>query len=128
MIQLTLAQLNRIRAEAAAAFGDPPFYMVPFIDMRGVPFLRYQGEQVALLEAELRWQFWKRFSLVAFGGGGGAWNDCQRLDNSQGVVAGGGGFRYELARRYGIHAGFDFAVSRDMTAYFFEVGSGWMRP
>jgi hypothetical protein len=117
-----------LRAEAAMVFGDPPFYMAPFIDMRGVPLLRYQGEQVALVEAELRWQFWKRLSLVAFGGGGGAWNDFERLDDSQGVVAGGGGFRYELARRYGIHAGFDAAVSRDTVEFFFEVGSGWMRP
>jgi hypothetical protein len=117
-----------LRAEAAAVDGDPPFYMAPFIDMRGVPALRYQGKQMALLEAELRWQFWKRFSLVAFGGGGGAWNDFERLDDSHGVAAGGGGFRYELARRYGIHAGFDVAVSRDMVAFFFEVGSGWMRP
>jgi len=118
------------RGEAAMVFGDPPFYMVPFVDMRGVPLLRYQGERTALFEAELRWQFWQRFSLVAFGGGGGGWNDFERLDdgNARGVVAGGGGFRYELARSYGIHAGFDVAVSRDMVAFFFEVGSGWMRP
>lgn len=117
-----------LRGEAAAVSGDPPFYMAPFVDMRGVPVLRYQGEQMALFEAELRWQFYERFSLVAFGGGGGAWNDFKWLDDSQGVVAGGGGFRYELARRYGIHAGFDAAASRDTIAFFFEVGSGWMRP
>jgi hypothetical protein len=117
-----------LRAEAAAVFGDVPFYMAPFIDMRGVPFLGYQGQQMALAEAELRWQFYGRFSLVAFGGGGGAWNDLEQLDRSRGVVAGGGGFRYELARRYGIHAGVDAAVSRDAMAFFFEVGSGWMRP
>jgi hypothetical protein len=117
-----------LRGEAAAVFGDTPFYMAPYIDMRGVPFMGYQGEQMALFEAELRWQFWKRLSLVVFGGGGGVWNDFERLDNAQGVVAGGGGFRYELARRYGIHAGFDVAVSRDMVAFFCEVGSGWMRP
>ena len=117
-----------LRGEAAAMFGDAPFYMAPFVDLRAVPLLRYQGEEMALLEGELRWQFWKRFSLVAFGGGGGAWNDFERLDNWQGVVSGGGGFRYELARRYGIHAGFDAAVSRDAVAFFFEVGSAWMRP
>ena len=102
--------------------------MAPYIDMRGVPFLGYQGEQMALGEAELRWQFYGRFSVVAFGGGGGVFNDFERLDDARGVIAGGGGFRYELARRYGIHAGFDAAVSRDATAFFFEVGSGWMRP
>ncbi|HWO10166.1 MAG TPA: hypothetical protein VNN80_11820, partial [Polyangiaceae bacterium] len=119
-----------LRGDAASSFGDAPFYLQPFVNLRGVPLLRYQGEQSAQAEAELRWQFWQRFSLVAFGGGGGGWNDFERLDdgNARGVVAGGGGFRYELARSYGIHAGFDVAVSRDMVAFFFEVGSGWMRP
>lgn len=61
-------------------------------------------------------------------GGGGAWNHFEQLDNSQGVLAGGGGFRYELARRYGIHAGIDVAGSRDTAAVYLQVGSAWMRP
>jgi hypothetical protein len=117
-----------LRAEADAAFGDAPFYLLPYIGLRGVPIMRYQGEEVIALEAELRWQFYKRFSLVAFGGAGNAWNDFEKLDNSQGVGAGGGGFRYELARKYGIHMGVDVAFSPDTTAFYIQVGSAWMRP
>jgi len=58
------------------------------------------------LEGDLRWQlFWKRFSILGFVGAGNAWNDSEQLDNAQGVVSSGGGLRYEVARRYGIHTG-----------------------
>lgn len=117
-----------VRAEGDASLGDAPFYTRPFIGLRGVPVMRYQGEEVVVLEGELRWQFWRRFSLVGFFGGGNAWNDFERLDDSQGVVAGGGGFRYELARKYGLHLGVDLAFSRDTTAFYLQVGSAWMRP
>jgi hypothetical protein len=44
------------------------------------------------------------------------WNDFENLDDTHGVVSGGGGFRYELARQYGLHAGIDIAFSPDTTA------------
>jgi len=117
-----------LRGDAAAAFGQTPFYLNPFIGLRGVPILRYQGEETAQAEAELRWQFWGRFSLVGFAGSGAAWNDFEHFDDTQGVVSGGGGFRYELARQYGLHGGVDVAFSRDTTAIYLQVGSAWMRP
>jgi outer membrane protein assembly factor BamA len=117
-----------LRGDAAATFGDAPFYLRPFISLRGAPIMRYQGEEVAQVEAELRWQFWKRFSLVGFVGGGAAWNDFERFHNTQAVVTGGVGFRYELARTYGIHAGLDVAFAPDNTAVYIQVGSAWARP
>jgi hemolysin activation/secretion protein len=102
--------------------------MDPFIGLRGVPIMRYQGEEVLAIEGELRWQFWGRWSILGFAGGGYAWNNFEHLDDTQGVVSGGGGFRYELARAYGIHAGVDVAFSRDTTAFYLQVGSAWMRP
>jgi hypothetical protein len=117
-----------LRADASASFNDAPFYLEPSISMRGVPMLRYQGEEVAQAELELRWQFWRRFSLLGFVGGGGAWNDFEEFQSTQGVVAGGTGFRYELARRYGIHMGVDVAFSKDTAAFYIQAGSAWMRP
>jgi hypothetical protein len=52
----------------------------------------------------------------------------EHFDNSQTVVSGGAGFRYELARRYGIHAGLDVAFSGEDTAVYVQVGSAWARP
>lgn len=117
-----------LRLDAAASFGNVPFYLRPFLYMRGLPAMRYQGEETALAEAELRWQFWKRFSLVGFVGVGGTWNDLERFDDSQAVVAGGPGLRYEIARKYGIHMGADVAFGPETTAVYIQVGSAWARP
>jgi outer membrane protein assembly factor BamA len=117
-----------LRGDGAASFGDVPFYLRPFISLRGAPIMRYQGDEVAQFEAELRWQFWKRFSVVGFAGGGAAWNDFERFNRTQAIATGGVGFRYEIARRYGIHMGLDVAFSPDNAAVYIQVGSAWARP
>jgi len=76
----------------------------------------------------MRWQFYKRFSLVGFVGGGVAWNDFERFDSTETIVTGGTGFRYELARNYGTHMGLDLAFGPDNTAVYIQVGSAWSRP
>ncbi|MFZ5570239.1 MAG: BamA/TamA family outer membrane protein [Thermodesulfobacteriota bacterium] len=117
-----------IRGEAGASFNDAPFYLRPFIYLRGAPIMRYQGEEAAQIEAELRWQFWKRFSLVGFSGCGAAWNDFERVESAQSIVTGGAGLRYEIARQYGLHMGFDVAFAPENTAFYIQVGSAWARP
>jgi outer membrane protein assembly factor BamA len=117
-----------IRAEGAASFGDVPFYLRPYISLRGTPTLRYQGDEVAQIETELRWQFWGRFSVVGFTGGGATWNHFEHFDNSQTIVTGGGGIRYEIARAYGIHIGLDFAFAPHNNAIYVQIGSAWARP
>jgi hypothetical protein len=116
------------RGEISTSSEETPFYLRPFIYQRGVPAMRYQGEQVAQVEGEVRWQFWKRFSAVGFLGGGAAWTGFERVDSTSTAVAGGGGFRYELARRYGIHAGLDIAYGPDGAAFYVQWGSAWARP
>jgi len=87
-----------------------------------------QGEEIAQIEAELRWQFWKRFSLVGFVGSGAAWNEFDRFESTQTVATGGVGFRYEIARKYGIHMGMDVAFGPDNSAVYVQVGGAWARP
>lgn len=115
-----------LRGDGIASFGDVPFYLLPSVSLRGAPAMRYQGEDVAQGELELRWQFWKRFSLIGFGGYGGAWNDFERLENEVTVPTVGTGFRYELARRYGVHAGVDVAWGPDDVAIYVQFGNAWM--
>ena len=117
-----------VMGNASLSFGDVPFYMRPYVTLRGVEAMRYQGEYTAQIEAELRWQFWKRFSIVAFGGSGVAWNDFERVDNTLTVNAGGVGFRYELARKYGLHMGLDAAYGPDGAVIYVQLGSAWLRP
>jgi hypothetical protein len=52
-----------------------------------------------------------------------AWNDFERFHSTKTVPTGGFGFRYELARKYGIHMGLDFAFGPDNAAVYIQVGS-----
>lgn len=117
-----------VRGEATGTFGDTPFYLRPFIYQRGVPAMRYQGDEMAQIETEIRWQFWKRFSAVGFAGAGQTWAGSSGQNRSDQAAAGGAGFRYELARTYGLHAGVDFAYGPDGKAFYIQFGSAWVRP
>ena len=117
-----------LRGDGLGAFGDVPFYMYPYITLRGAAAMRYQGEEVAQAEFETRWQFWKRLSLIGFVGYGIAWNNLEFLENQVKIWTYGTGLRYELARRYGLHFGVDVAWSPDDFAIYLQFGSAWMRP
>jgi outer membrane translocation and assembly module TamA len=69
---------------------DTPFYLKPGIIQRGVEAVKYQGDDTAEVEAELRWQFNPRFSLVGFAGTGTARNEIRGRTRSKTVYSGGG--------------------------------------
>jgi hypothetical protein len=116
------------RGNYAWSSSGTPFFMRPFIQLRGVPAMRYQGDQMALAEVEVRWQFHGRWSVVAFGGAGTTRSERSGFSNTQNVGSGGVGFRYELARKFGLHAGIDIAHSPGTTAFYIQVGNAWFRP
>lgn len=117
-----------VRGDGGLTYGEPPFYMRPFVSLRGAPATRYQRDNLGQIETELRWQFWKRFSVVGFAGYAVAWNNLDTLDRQVTVTTGGGGFRYELARRYKLHMGADVAFGPDGPAFYIQFGSAWLRP
>ena len=78
------------RLDARAARGDVPFYQLPFIEMRGIPVARYQDENVALVEAELRWNATPRWAFVAFAGTGRTWGTSDNFDDGDSASAWGG--------------------------------------
>jgi hypothetical protein len=92
------------------------------VTLRGVPALRYQGRQSLSGEAEIRWNFYKRWSAVGFAGVGGT---LPTADNAGTIVAGGFGFRYLLARLLGLEAGFDIAFGPEDQVLYIQVGYAW---
>lgn len=116
------------RGNYAWSSSGTPFFLRPYVTLRGVPAVRYQGDQAASLEAELRWQFHGRWSVVAFGGAGATRTDRRDDVLTQSVGSGGFGLRYELARKFGLNAGIDVARSPGTTAIYFVVGNAWFRP
>lgn len=103
---------------------DIPFYMYPFVSLRGIPVMRYQGETVGVAEAELGWNFTSRWSLLGFGGAGRT-TDITDNDNITTVYSKGVGLRYFIARRFGAHVGFDIAKGPEDTAFYLQFGHAW---
>lgn len=99
--------------------------MLPFIDLRGIPAARFQDENVAVLEAELRVDVTPRWSLVGFGGTGRAWGERMSFSRADKPWSGGLGFRYLIARRLGLYVGMDFAHSTVDNAFYIQLGNGW---
>ena len=123
--ELTLGARGNYAWSSAGA----PFFLRPFVILRGVPAMRYQGDQMASLEAELRWQFYGRWSIVGFGGYGATRTTSRDVFSAtRSVGSGGVGFRYELARKFNLHAGLDVAHSAGTTAVYLQVGNAWFRP
>lgn len=114
-----------VRLEGDFSTGEVPFYDAPFIDMRGIPAMRYQGENVFVGELEGRWDLTPRWSLVGFIGSGWTADSFSELNDESGKVAGGGGFRYLIARRYGMRVGLDVARGPEDTVVYLAVGGNW---
>jgi len=108
------------------ANGPAPFYEYPFVDLRGIPVMRYQGEEVLVGEAELRWDINNRWSLVGFGGAGNTSGGI-RETTEETVYSKGLGFRYLAARRHGLRVGIDIARGPEDTAFYIQVGNAWAR-
>ena len=110
-----------------ATDGDTPFFVEPFIKLRGIPALRYQGTAVAETEIEARYSLTDRWSVLGFTGVGFAADGFDKLGDSKGRAVYGGGFRYLVARSFGIHAGLDVAQGPEDTVVYLQVGHAWQR-
>ena len=117
-----------IRGAVKSSSDGTPFFMRPFVVLRGVEAVRYQGDQAAEIEAETRWQFHPRISLVAFGGAGAARSSERGIDAETNAWGAGVGFRYLAARTYGLHMGVDVATGPDGLIFYVIFGNAWMRP
>jgi hypothetical protein len=114
-----------LRADAQAVNGDVPFYARPYIELRGIPLMRYQGSRTALLEVEGRMNLDGRWSAIAFTGAGRAAAHAGDLGSAPTRTTVGIGARYLLARALGLHAGIDVARGPEKTAVYLIVGSAW---
>ena len=114
-----------LRLEGSLADGDTPFYAVPFIKLRGIPALRYQDDVAVVGEVEARWQAFSRWSILGFVGSGRVAESFSDLDKATSRNTFGAGFRYLIARKFGLHSGIDIARGPEETYVYIQVGSAW---
>jgi len=116
-----------LRIEGEQAFGSPPFYLEPGINMRGIPAARYMGKTSLVSELELRWDVYRRWSLMGYGGLASAFDDWDQAFAKPVVYSYGTGFRYLLAKKFKLRMGIDVAKGPEQWAYYIVFGSNWMR-
>ena len=113
------------RIDGRGVNGTAPFYMLPFIDMRGIPLCRYMDERTGLMETELRWNVTPRWAAIGFIGAGRTWGRHVDYSEASTLVSKGLGFRYQLARRLGLWVGVDYARGPEGGAGYLVVGNYW---
>ncbi|MDL5028234.1 BamA/TamA family outer membrane protein [Vibrio sp. TMPB1044] len=101
---------------------SPQYY--PDIELRGIARNRYQGEHTVAAEVQVSKQWTRRWSTAVFTGIGYAGSSNQDMFDQSSHAAYGVGFRYLIARRYGLISGIDIAFSEEDTALYFQVGAG----
>ncbi|MBP1660974.1 MAG: glyceraldehyde 3-phosphate dehydrogenase, partial [Candidatus Aminicenantes bacterium] len=116
-----------LRYESRFSLGPVPFWARPVVSLRGAPVTKYQNENTTLMEAEVDWNLYKRWTLVGFTGLGNAFSSFTEFDEGKSVRTLGAGFRYMIARKLGVHMGMDFAVSADDFAFYVVFGSAWLK-
>lgn len=116
-----------LRIDGRQAFNAPPFYLLPYIDMRGIPVARYQGNVDILSEIELRWDLKFRWSLMLYSGAGKAFDEWSKFGDADWVWSYGTGFRYLLAREFKLRVGIDVARGPETWAYYIVFGSNWRK-
>lgn len=109
--------------------GDAPFYDLPSLSLRGIARGRYVDDAAIVTEAELRYDVTDRWSLIGFAGLGRVAESFGDLGAADNHAAIGTGFRYLVARQYGLRMGLDvgYGDEGDWTVYV-TMGTGWVRP
>ncbi len=105
-------------------------YMYPFISMRGIPMMKYQGESVLSAETQVSYQFNQRWRGLAFVGAGKNFGEqilapTLSFSEVEAVYAGGVGFRYLIAKKFGLRTGVDLAKSKYDEAVYIQFGTAW---
>lgn len=119
--------ISALRGDWQQATGDPPFYLLPFVDMRGIPSVRYQGRNTYILESEQRIDVTRRWSATVFGGLAKAFDSYDAAADADLLYSYGGGFRYLIARQFKLRMGVDVAKGPEEWAYYIVFGTVWRR-
>ena len=113
------------RIDGSVAAGDYPFYAAPYVKLRGIPALRYQGKSAGAVEIELRYQFAKRWAVLGFTGEG--WTDERNLadQTANEIDAYGFGVRWLALPTKNVWVGIDLARGPEEDAFYFQMVHPW---
>ena len=114
-----------LRLEGSAIDGDPPFFAIPWVTLRGIPAMRYQGDRVGMFEIEARYTFSPRWAVLGFAGLGSVSSKKPAIDTDQSIYNYGLGGRYNIFEAQNIWVGIDIARGPEDTNWYIQVGHAW---
>ncbi len=127
-IGLTDGWVLALNQHLAMNRGDVPFTelakvgnQAPPSRMRGHITGRFLDRDAAVVQAELRYPIWRRFTGVAFVGAGDVAPSLDRLRASDIKWTGGAGLRFRLSRAERINLRFDAALAEDESGVYFSL-------
>lgn len=113
------------RVETNLITGSPPFYAYPYVSLRGIPALRYQGKFAVVAETEQLYNISPRWGVVGFTGFGAAIDSVDEKIKNELVYNYGAGVRYLVLKDLGLKIGADLARGPEDWAFYMSVGSAW---
>jgi len=114
-----------LRLEYQATSGDAPFFAYPYVSLRGIPALRYQGDRVVTGEIEGRYNFSPKWAMIGFAGSGKVNSDLPIFDTEQNIYSYGLGARYRIFEVQNIWVGIDIAKGPEDYNWYIQVGQAW---
>jgi outer membrane protein assembly factor BamA len=123
-------QVLAVRASLNIAAGDVPFEgqsVVGGDDIRGYSQGKYRDDQVYTLQAEYRWNFYKRWGLVAFAGLASAVANLSEIADNDILPGVGAGVRFKMLPTEKINIGVDGAMGKGDYSITFRIGEAFGR-
>jgi outer membrane protein assembly factor BamA len=118
------------RATFNVAAGDVPFEgqtVVGGDDIRGYSQGKYRNDQVYTLQTEYRWNFYKKWGMVAFAGLASAVEKFSDIPKSEILPGVGAGLRFKMLPAEKINIGIDAGVGRGDYSITFRIGESFGR-
>ncbi len=104
-------------------FGNTPFNQLAFLGgpkrLRGFYEGRFRDNHAAVLQAEYRWMFYKRFGLAAFTSLGNVSSTILGYDFAKTKLTFGGGLRFQVTRDEKVNLRLDAGVAEDGLVNFY---------
>jgi len=113
------------RIEFSGIDGNAPFFAIPWVTLRGIPAMRYQGDRVGVFELEGRYNFTPKWAILAFAGTGSVSSDLPIIDTEQSIYNYGFGGRYKIFDAQNVWVGIDIAQGPEDTNWYIQVGHAW---
>jgi len=128
---MQLAQDHILALGAVGRFtaGDVPIFDLCLFGMdnylRGYVGGQYRDKMMLATQLEYRWQFYKRFGMVAFAGVGEVAPSIGDFNSENLLPSAGAGLRFMASEENRVNVSVDYAFGKDTDAVYFRIGEAF---